>query len=884
MMQFLKRFALSLLAGLATLSISPINLANADESLWTKSFHEDEWVFISARHPKAHTNLLGPYKEPADSPEKFFQFVSSYTFPGNAVGDLSCVSVEKADFKQYVGSVTIGPVFDRAFVSDVRRRLNWGAEWMITPDAGFKRIQKYASGEQYKLTRNLVGWPGLEPMNKTVNYFGCSTAGFMSVNAQLNSGQSNFLKIGPELEGRFSANKYRFLLDWLAMHELTHIYQNNYSPFREMPHVNLRAYNWGTEGIADAIGVHRLFEKYGGQKATLQKIRSYNSKAYTDGLYRRAFLLRNYNIPLNFNATPEDEIKDFRTGDRQVLKAIDSAMLNLLDYETNGFWYHVLERYLNKKPGRFTTFMESLTMPPHNYTQKVDDYLDRIDGGSMQGLEHVYPQFLAEFTNWWEDRTAKMLTEDEWMTIAYSKCEPIKLSGGKAAKAVATFELSEYGAECFDIEIDGSVAHRLNSLDLIADAQDGGADELYMGMARIKGTLQNDGRCIDVIKKFSVKTAPCLMDPVQGFVAWKGGANSQGKPRLARNFHLAQMKGKKGTPVTIRLVAVRVPEKHKDLYNALERRLFRLQASVNLAALKTKKKRKPVSQEDVEGLEIELQYGEMVGFSAIIPETPADKKCVDSIYTPTIDPKSDVSNVNQSAYGPRRMIGMKEVFEDGREGRRIAVMMQKPLKFGQTGEIPVTGMGEMLPTGDGSGDAVSGTISMQDTQLDSRLEILSYNDGSIDFRATVNLCTIAVTKLTQGKTPCEGGDKQSFEMEGTVAFPTIKSGETRMAENCTEPYKAYRMLRVEKIKARFGGFDGFDPFKPPSPPDPFDTKGGGGSGGGEAKVCSIRKADQSCDCSCAAKACYDRKYATSSPGRDLSCKLTCGKNWKACSP
>jgi hypothetical protein len=267
-----------------------------------QDFHDNDWVFISSVHPKGHTLIQGPYKEAPDSPQLFYPFMASNAYPDTLQGGmLTCQSSKELGPEKIK---ELGPRNDiqkidrysveSSVIDDLLSNLKRDAKWMVSGGQSFRPVYTYATGPRYKFIDVPILGYFLDPMGEQVNYVGCQPdLNFMAVNAQHSMEGSNFMTIGENVS---DVKNMPMLLDLMPMHELVHVHQNNYSPYRLAKYEPSKTgLSWLNEGTADAVGMHRVHSLHGGHQAVLRKIGPYTSK-----YYRRFYLLRNYNIPLNF--------------------------------------------------------------------------------------------------------------------------------------------------------------------------------------------------------------------------------------------------------------------------------------------------------------------------------------------------------------------------------------------------------------------------------------------------------------------------------------------------------------------------------------------------------------------------------------------------------
>ncbi|MEM1402241.1 MAG: hypothetical protein AAGG55_02815 [Pseudomonadota bacterium] len=759
-----------------------------------------------------------------------------------------------------------------SFVDRLRAALKRNAQWLDRRPQRIPQITSYASADRYSYRKLPLIAPYISATGGSVNYFGCTpTESFLAVNSQHSKDGSNFLRFGrsAELLGRDE-----ILVDYTSTHELIHIHQNNVAPYKRkaLPKADINP-DWIIEGIADAVGARRAHVSHGGYPAIMGRI-----GPRSNGFYRRLYFLRNYNIPLNFSPNlvgtgvkGKKRLAGYSRAEYQVLSQIEMSMLKNLDYETNGFWFHVLDRYLDYNVGGFADLYRRMDTPSlTRLTQQVDSFLDGEDGGAMRGLEHVYPQFLAEFANWWEVRTAKRIGETKWLNVAFNGCRDYSLSATAASKEL-NIELSEYAGACLDITIDGASAADFTELQLAVRAEDSLADEVYLGMARIRGSREGEQSCFDVVESRGIQTAPCLIDPRQGILHWKHAAQ-QKPPMLARSFNVGGVRGKQGQDLFMRIILTRVPSSHRDLVGELERRRFSVAVSADYAQLKSKKARDPRSK-------AVSRYGKRQGEGAAATAggmAAADANRLDAlrgrVNTPFGDTKVSIS-------GTQLSVALES--EDG-ASFLVGFQMKEPLEPGVTGAVEATAI---MGATDESGSEV---VAYQDPDKKSELNISNHDDLSLTFDGTARLCVLPTSKLLNFADPptdfCEAGRRESYEISGSVAFPTVLTSSDAYVFQGSEALDAYQDLRLARMGLLPSG--GASGGSTSSGPATQSTSSGGNFRGEMAPMggsCSITNPDGACDCSCESRRCFEKKRDNDAlRGQEAACPLTCGKRWRQC--
>ncbi len=187
-------------------------------------------------------------------------------------------------------------------------------------------------------------------------------------------------------------------------------------------------------------------------------------------------------------------------------------------------------------------------------------------------------------------------------------------------------------------------------------------------------------------------------------------------------------------------------------------------------------------------------------------------------------------------------------------------------------------------------------MTLPDPSYDVKIEIIEITKDTLYFTADEGFCMIEMSefpKLLQQSNPdlCEAGKRVTAKGKGALAFPPTRRSESRPETEETDAFRALRDLRIAAIETRMSGRANN------SKPDPGAAQNAGAapassrtasSAGPDPnlpKACALRDANNVCDCSCEAKACFaERQNSGASHPTDKACRLTCGKRWKSCQP
>lgn len=858
-------------ATLAGIAFTQLSSASAQD------FHDHDWVLVATTHPFDHVLERNYYDRAVDDSQLFYPILASNAYPGAVPGQMiECRNPAKNDptgmgIRDEINA-PVGYSISSQLVDEVLRRLKRDAKWMRSDPHAMRKISTYATGPRYIFQYRVNDIPSLghtlTPAGDRVNYIGCSPSlSYMSVNSNMTTDNSFFMRLGTQMH---KAARKPMLLDLMPMHELIHVHQNNYAPYQLASYDTSRVgLSWIIEGSADALAFERVFSLHRGEEETIRR-----AGPFKDKYYRRFYFLRNYNIPLNF----EPEVANIRTMEgMRAVRHMSREMFDLLGYETNGFWYYVLDRHLKSDKDKFTDLWGRLTpISIGNATREVDIFLDANDGNHLDGLEHVYPQFLAEFTNWWEKRNQKKITEEKWLKLAYNMCETFDLSAATPGET-KQIQISEYSGKCLDIKVDGAIAHRVNDIQLAVAGADQLSDEIYMGVSRIKGTQRGEQTCYDIVERRGVETAPCLIDPFQGFANWKRGKLAATRT-LIRTFNLTDLKGQSGTEMELRLVVVRTPDKHYDVAGDLKRKALDVTVSLNLASLKPKSAATMTGERKTV-----MKYANRQGEGPVSPTGNV------GVLEGTLEAalRGEVSifgGENPADITLDQMMSFELVDQDD-TNFSVGFFIQESIAPEYVGPVDVIGfMGDRKVDG-------SSVVSHQDPSVESELEIIEHSQETMRVTGTVNICAAPFSALideTKDGDLCDRGEALSFDVEGAIALPTLVAGYRDFPLHSTSAYEAYKDLRMGRLTdLTLGIAQPNAPSGSPSAPDATGSPGASGpaSSGGTPNACLIVAPSGTCDCTCEAKACYQAKHSQSivTP-REKACRLSCGKKWGQCTP
>jgi hypothetical protein len=205
----------------------------------------------------------------------------------------------------------------------------------------------------------------------------------------------------------------------------------------------------------------------------------------------RFYMARPYFLPLNMssssieNRDPGSVYEGFDFSDVPLFR---NGVYSQIGYATNGFWIHVSERYLGGQISRVSELYDRLDEDAmYNVTNWVDYFLDQNDG-AFSGLEHVLPQFLAEYEGWWDDEVGyNCLTEELWHTVGFNGCEELRIDD-VTTSATLELEVVVYSGRCIDVVLAQPLAELSPELQFAAYSTANAeiAKQLQLAVARIR--------------------------------------------------------------------------------------------------------------------------------------------------------------------------------------------------------------------------------------------------------------------------------------------------------------------------------------------------------------------------------------------------------------
>ena len=761
-----------------------------------------------------------------------------------------------------------------------------GFDWLLHHGFTDADFGNRPHGPLALLQPHLFSSPTLKATGTDVTYFFCSKGGGFL--ATLADAENHRTVVGSQTV-KLDARPPVFQMS--AAHEQTHLAQFNLGSFamsKQVARIKPRI-AWIIEGTADATGMfatNDLFSKAAGSTVTP----TYGP--FSDRYYRRFFLSRAYNIPLNFRKGADKRLAQYHGRDAAILRAadaLDDRVLSTLDYKTNGFWYNVIERYLKKKPAGLKPLYRKLTPAAamDHPTRLVDEFLDTIDGPSMKGLEHVFPQFLTEYATWWAHRFGHRMGRRKWEQLGFNGCETATLSRANP-KTVLHLQLAAYAGDCFRVTVQPDAASLVPDLQIRTQAADDGADEVYLGQASARNLADavRNVDCYEIVAGHkSSKPAPCLLQPTQGI--------SSATPQLARLFTVFEIGNSDGKPVELEFVASRVPGDMHEVGKKLSRREIDVTLSLDLAASNQspgpggRSGRTHTAGPSADERVAVPRYGAKPGRGKILPQ--GDKSMLQATVRDFMAGRVKYLPDEAAPFLDKQLTvavgGETDVKgSPGDSYASVTFMLPRDLQPGMTGDIKVMAMS--------ASGADRGTVGYQNPDQPSRLTILEFSDTTLRFRGTAHVCEGDIMQYSgfmAARTPklCDVLPRKTYRVSGAIAFPLLRNSVGRLQSHDTQAYLDYQALSVDQLVGPDNSPTIMDMLKTfaPDAARKLDAARGAGAvpeqdttGEAQAPACRTRQASGACDCSCAAKACQIRHPEEAA----LECSVVCSAKWGKC--
>ena len=590
-----------------------------------------------------------------------------------------------------------------------------------------------------------------------------------------------------------------------AVHELAHLQQNNSRHYLKEG-LCTSADKWYSEGIAEHLGT----------QATKDKFNTDYHGPLSNKYFRRFFMMRPYNVPLNLQPRSEGYL----------------TIQALLGYRTNGFWDFVSRNYLKNDYSYYEKFDLGLSSEAlKNQTGAMHNFLNNIDGDS-NGLKHIYPQFLAEYATWPKHRFKNHLkgSDDLWTAISFGGCHKISLTPDKP-NVKLDVSLDHYAGSCFDISIDGLTTGG-EELSVHIEASDTNKiapeiiDQLYLAVAEATDTNQNFS-CYETLKNImDAKLGPCLLDPLQG----------KNSTLVGRYWSTDAFKANGGVP-KLRMMLSRVPQEINDVGTDRGTKTIPLNIGLSRATLTVdgQKKNSTATHQQVSGImnsesglhgNLRMKGGEGSSSNPLsaITGLPANMSDLFKGRLKMPEVPLDIQGIAMFMVSEITPEGSNRVKTQPLSG---TITFKDPISIGKTGEF----------TGAGGVTLANGGIAIDMVKGGSSKLTLTRNDATmLQYNGVINACVIN-PMMQQGCT-----QKITIKFEGSIAFGGLMIGDNQLTEWITPDYESYRNLRIARIQNMFQNKIPTLPIGTQAPPGNNSTD--------KTSPPRIGNAGNNCDCSC----------------------------------
>ncbi|MEA1943485.1 MAG: hypothetical protein U9P68_14675 [Pseudomonadota bacterium] len=891
-----------------------------------QSFEQDEWRYVSSHPapelPLYYTNMLS--RDP-NTFEPLAELVDN-TYPTNlGADDLDCdydrpISQVARDVGNDGLSALPGREFEvsAGFADAVLELFGDAAGWLDR--RGFAPIHTYARMPEYQRVEDPeTGDVHYEETGDWVNLIGCDPANaYFSTTFRLDGPSAHAIEFGHRAAELRDTNILSF---WLtSVHEFMHVYPYNHAQafLNGGPQAE---HHWVSEALPDTIALRYVADRAGGYDALFahgdMAAWRPESESMPARYSRRFYQARPYFIPLNLAVPGGGQDSSIYSGaSRELIGSVIERDYSQLGYITNGFWTHVMERYLDNDPSLFHGLLQTLRHEDlDRLMARTDAWLDELHD-PMTGIEHVFPQFLAEYEGWWDGRVDyNGMTEARWLDYGFNGCEEIELGLGDTA-AELEIEIASYAGRCIDIVMPSLAASLTPDLDIAAwvDRDPVMVNHLYLAQARMRnvtvyqgeplpgGGYGDDASCYELVEAGTVPRGGCLLDPEQGEVRW----DSTGRTVTARTFNVTEVGNSGARNVRLRFILAFAHSGNLESSTHMSARDVNLVATVTFADLeedgagagggggKARLRRQVSAGGDGD---FTVVYGHRRSRGPISTNrggAEAGQADFADIFTgnlaiPGMTGNDAMSDAMREA--GNRMLTLAEDRADGRQGRTIGFLLENPLEPGHTGPVTANGIYE-APDGR--------SVGIQDPDRPTRLVIEDHTEYTLRFSGEVNVCVFdrvafAMAARSRRPDPCRDGERRRFEVSGAVGFPGIRSGRSSFTRQTTPELEAYQNLRLSRISQLMGDRFGPGPSGPPTMPDipmpsgpaPSSPSGQGASPDRDtgARQCDdpILDGRGQCDCSCEAFACLEvRADARTITPPEMQCAMQCTGAWAQC--
>ncbi len=581
--------------------------------------------------------------------------------------------------------------------------------------------------------------------------------------------------------------------------------------------------------------------------------------------------------------------------EQALLDQVDETLRKSFQYDGHAFFWHVDERYLQETMGRWTSFYLRLTpQDSFNALPALDDFLDRADGRPAKGLQHIYPQFVADYAGWWETRTTPDLGEERWLNKSFGGCPEIPLDE-VTAQGFVDLDIATLSARCVDIVLSGTLPTSTPELELFVSSEDVEIDEFYLSFARATGLFGGTVSCREILDSGRVpaRSMPCVLDPNQGLPVGLDTALFVADQPV-RGWRFARFTGDGTAPeMRVRFMISRVlPDATLPGYDlqTLDRGKVRVAATVDVVQLQGAGVPDPDPQPNEEPIGAIVPWADGGMTTTDDASDPSDTMMTRFLAGGARIPGFDLNQIapQLQAGGGMNLLLINEAFDRDGNGVTIGMLPEEDIPLGKVGPVGVQAIGEIR-------SAFGTEIGIQDLDRPSKLDIYQNTQSSLQYRGELHLCFFtgdqllaAIQREDQG-TPCDWGSRrESYFTDTTVSLPEALPGVSRRGAGFraippSPEFEQLKNIRLDRIGQALGAY-----------PDPSDTdpvllvgQAAPSRPGAPAQVNQVdgEAAPDSCNCSCEAKRQSDRQRLLGTMDAAAQrCRLLCGAAWQQCTP
>ena len=684
-------------------------------------------------------------------------------------------------------------------------------------------------------------------------------------------------------------------------HELAHVFQNVMLPISNDGQADGQAAQNLTEGFAQATGMLFTFDTMGsdagGGSLGHHAVIDLPEVAYDNDDTFEFFMVRAYNVPLLLSENRNEHLFLSRAtsndAGRELLNTVDEWAMSSFSYQTTGFYFHLLERYLEDNPFGIKPLYDAIDQDAaENLYPALNSFLDKEDGVRMKGLPHVLPQFHAEYADWWDyPRTDDpKLNEDNWLNYTFGGCKTIDINDDQTANLV-DFKLAKFAGSCVDIEISGDIVTANPEIELLLTSGNGNVREVYGSVVRITGIHGDIFSCFEFAEKKGVKDQNCLIDPIDGLI--ENYSLLSASDSIARHFYVGPIYNWTGEPIKVRVMFTHVPEdlENQNGINA-DAQEYRLTVAVDAMAVEG-----PAMLPN--GAEVSEDGG--AAFTGTGPNQPfatgrpslvfeGSNPSQGSAYQDMLAGGLDIPGLavfQQSGAGAQSLFGFAAESEQG--AFNVLLGLEKVPAYGELGRFEIYPLGGGHFAGDGD------EVGAHNPKKKSFVDIISNTPDELIYEAEINICTFTSDELQaeifaeRDRDYCEFGRERTYFIRSSVAFPELVPGASRLGRvSSFEPlpptagYEKYKNLRLSKLGAELGNY--YDPANElEASTGPASQSQDQANRPQSTGTFSQDAPSQTCNCECDGKAEFERLEQLSQIPTNLkACKLLCGKQWQSC--